>query len=55
MLDVLEYGIDRVTDPREDKVNQVRKHFFTSVESVWEDPGSVAGTVVVLENAGRAS
>lgn len=33
MLDVLEYGIDRVTDPNEDKVNQVRKHFFTSVES----------------------
>lgn len=46
MLDVLEYGIDRVTDPNEDKVNQVRKHFFTSVESVWEDPGSVAGIVV---------
>uniref|UniRef100_A0A803YSS7 DEP domain-containing protein n=1 Tax=Meleagris gallopavo TaxID=9103 RepID=A0A803YSS7_MELGA len=55
MLDVLEYGIDRVTDPNEDKVNQVRKHFFTSVESVWEDPGSVAGTVVFLENAGRAN
>lgn len=25
MLDVLEYGIDRVTDPNENKVNQVRQ------------------------------
>lgn len=28
MLDVLEYGIDRVADPNENKVNQVRQVFF---------------------------
>lgn len=27
MLDVLEYGLDRVTDPNENKVNQVRQDF----------------------------
>lgn len=29
MLDVLEYGIDRVTDPNENKVNQVRQVFVS--------------------------
>lgn len=28
MLDVLEYGLDRVTDPNENKVNQVRQGWF---------------------------
>ncbi|POI32626.1 hypothetical protein CIB84_003623, partial [Bambusicola thoracicus] len=49
MLDVLEYGIDRVTDPNEDKVNQVRKHFFTSIEPVWEDAGTVAGVKKTMD------
>lgn len=48
MLDVLEYGIDRVADPNENKVNQVRQVFFfsTLTEFVWEDPDNVPGIVV---------
>ena len=29
MLDVLEYGVDRVTDPNENKVNQVRQELIS--------------------------
>lgn len=28
MLNALEYGLDRVTDPSENKVNQVRQGWF---------------------------
>lgn len=45
MLDVLEYGLDRATDPNENKVNQVRQHLFTAVEFVWEDPNNVPRVV----------
>uniref|UniRef100_A0A8C3LXY1 Regulator of G-protein signaling 9 n=1 Tax=Chrysolophus pictus TaxID=9089 RepID=A0A8C3LXY1_CHRPC len=38
MLDVLEYGIDRVTDPSEDKVNQVRKLVKYSEQFLSNDP-----------------
>lgn len=57
MLNVLEYGLDRATDPNENKVNQVRQlvccffyfilfYFFsTPPEFVWEDPDNVPGIV----------
>lgn len=45
MLDVLEYGLDRATDPNENKVNQVRQRSFTAVEFVWEDPNNVPRVV----------
>lgn len=44
MLDVLEYGLDRATDPNENKVNQVRQHLFTA-GFVWEDPDNVPGMI----------
>lgn len=51
MLDALEYGLDRVTDPNENKVNQVRQGWFsffnTPTEFVWEDPENVPGVVTV--------
>lgn len=49
MLDVLEYGVDRVTDPNENKVNQVRQGWFlfsTPTEFVWEDTENVPGVVI---------
>lgn len=48
MLDVLEYGVDRVTDPNENKVNQVRQGWFfpTPTEFVWEGPDNVPGIVI---------
>uniref|UniRef100_A0A8C3UY34 Regulator of G-protein signaling 9 n=1 Tax=Catharus ustulatus TaxID=91951 RepID=A0A8C3UY34_CATUS len=38
MLDVLEYGIDRVTDPNENKVNQVRQIVKYSEQFLSNDP-----------------
>lgn len=35
MLDVLEYGLDRVTDPNENKVNQVRQVFFSHLLNLF--------------------
>lgn len=48
MLDVLEYGLDRVTDPNENKVNQVRQAVFcfvfpTPTGFVQKDPDNVPG------------
>lgn len=54
MLDVLEYGLDRATDPNENKVNQVRQHSFTA-GFVWEDPDNVPGMVFFGGNVGCAS
>ncbi|NXM90130.1 RGS9 protein, partial [Oenanthe oenanthe] len=35
MLDALEYGLDRVTDPNESKVNQVRQGCAPNQGHVW--------------------
>lgn len=48
MLDALEYGLDRVTDPNENKVNQVSQAVFwfvfpTPTGFVQEGPDNVPG------------
>lgn len=35
MLDVLEYGLNRVTDPNENKVNQVRQGFVSHLLNLF--------------------
>lgn len=52
MLDVLEYGLDRVTDPNENKVNQVRWFFFSHLLNLFGRTQTVSLGLSVLGTTG---